>query len=103
MGCGGGGGGLTVAGALGAGAEGVTTVFHLGGGGTVQMTSMDDYLRINFDATRNLLDAASDDPRRHAAKLDRQLQTFGYRVTLEEVEAAEHSRHFHHSPGAVVR
>ncbi len=78
-------------------------VFHLGGGGTVQMTSMDDYLWINVDATRNLLDAASDDPKRHAAKLVRQLQAIGYRVTLEEVEAAEHSRHFHHSPGAVVR
>jgi hypothetical protein len=50
-----------------------------------------------------LPDAASDDPKRHAAKLVRQLQAVGYRVTLEEVEAAEHSRHLHHSPGAVVR
>lgn len=95
-------GDLTDSGSLGAATEGVTTVFHLGGGGTVQMTSMDDYMRINVDATRNLLDAASDDPKRHAAKLVRQLQAIGYRVTLEEVEA-EHSRHFHHSPGAVVR
>ena len=67
------------------------------------MTSMDDYLRINVDATRNLLDAAPDDPKRHAAKLVRQLQSIGYRVTLEEVEAAEHSRHCHHGPGAVLR
>jgi nucleoside-diphosphate-sugar epimerase len=96
-------GDLTDSGSLGAATEGVTTVFHLGGGGTVQMTSMDDYLRINVDATRNLLDAASDDPKRHAAKLVRQLQAIGYRVTPEEVEAAEHSRHLHHSPGAVVR
>jgi len=96
-------GDLTDSGSLGAATEGVTTVFHLGGGGTVQMTSMDDYLRINVDATRNLLDAASDDLKRHAAKLVRQLQAIGYRVTLEEVEAAEHSQHFHHSPGAVVR
>jgi nucleoside-diphosphate-sugar epimerase len=81
-------GDLTDSGSLGAAPEGVTTVFHLGGGGTVQMTSMDDYLRINVDATRNLLDAASDDPKRHAAKLVRQLQAIGYRVTLEEVEAA---------------
>ncbi len=64
---------------------------------------MDDYLRNNVDATRNLLDAASDDPKRRAVKLVRQLQAIGYRVTLEEVEAAEQSRHFHHSPGAVVR
>lgn len=28
------------------------------------------------------------DPKRHAAKLVRQLQAIGYRVTLEEVEAA---------------
>ena len=97
-------GNLTDSGPLGAATEGVTTVFpSRGGGGTVQMTSMDDYLRINVDATRNLLDAASDDPKRHAAKLVRQLQAIGYRVTLEEVEAAEHSRHLHHSPGAVVR
>jgi nucleoside-diphosphate-sugar epimerase len=94
---------LTDSGSLGAATEGVTTVFHLGGGGTVQMISMDDSLRINVDATWSLLGAASDDPKRHAAKLVRQLQAIGYRVTLEEVEAAEHSRHFHHSPGAVVR
>jgi nucleoside-diphosphate-sugar epimerase len=94
---------LTDSGSLGAATEGVTTVFNLGGGGTVQMTSMDDYLRINVDATRDLLDAASDDPKRHAAKLVRQLQAIGYRVTLEEVEAAEHSRHLHYSPSAVVR
>jgi nucleoside-diphosphate-sugar epimerase len=49
---------------------------------------MDDYLRINVDATRNLLDAASDYPKRHAAKLVCQLQAIGYRVTLKEVEAA---------------
>src|SRR6266511_5849271 len=42
---------LTDSGSLGAATEGVTTVFYLGGGWTVQMTSMDDYLRINVDAT----------------------------------------------------
>jgi len=99
---------LTDSGSLGAATEGVATegvatVFHLGGGGTVQMTSMDDYLRINVHATRNLLDAASDDPKRHPAKLVRQLQAIGYRVTLEEVEAAEHSRLFSPQLGAVVR
>jgi len=66
-------GDLTDWGSLGAESEGVTTVFHLGGGGTVKV-SMGDYLRINVDATRNLLDAASDDPKRRAAKLVRQLQ-----------------------------
>jgi hypothetical protein len=37
------------------------------------------------------------------SKLVRQLQGIGYRVTLEEVEAVERSRHVHHSPGAIVR
>jgi hypothetical protein len=96
-------GDLMDSGWLGAATEGVTTVFDLGGGGTVQMTSMNDYLRINVDATRNLLDAASDDPKRHAAKLVRQLQAIGYRVTLEEVEPRSIRAIFHHSPGAVVR
>lgn len=50
-------GDLTDPGSLGTAVEDVTTVFHLGGGGTVQMMSMDDYLRINVDATRNILDA----------------------------------------------
>jgi hypothetical protein len=45
-------GDLTDSGSLGAATEGVTTVFHLGGDGTAQMTSMDDCLRINLDATR---------------------------------------------------
>ena len=48
------------------------------------MTMGDGYLRMNVDATRNLLDAASDDPKRHTPKLVRQLHAIGYRVTLDE-------------------
>ncbi len=37
--------------------DGIATVFHLGGGGTVRMMLEDDFRRINVDATRNILDA----------------------------------------------
>jgi hypothetical protein len=78
-------------------------VFHLGGGGTVQMTSMDDYLRINVERpgtswTRRPTIQSATPPSSSA-----NCKPSAIASPSRRVEAAEHSRHFHHSPDAVVR
>ena len=44
---------------LDAAVAGVSTVFHLAGGGTVDMVSDDDFRQLNVDLTRNVLEAAA--------------------------------------------